>query len=238
MRIVMFLTCHVFLSTPVLAEVPLQRPDSCVRVATAQYSDCDVYNHFKCTGTSPVVYRVESVDESGVLTIETYDANHGAIGLSDSSGEMASSITTQTEHPRLALETGLRNERFEGTINGFGATLTLQGQSTYRYTGERLKLTGETFHRMPFDAEVLSEGTAFGEDMGFSMTVEGSMLFTDKLDLWLEEASRSKFDQDAEEVSNLRLLSLPGQDGFGDEAPMFGCSGISHLKLWTPEVPA
>lgn len=238
MRKSLILACLHCFAPPALAETLLERPASCERIATAQYSDCNVSNHFKCPDSSPVIYRVESVDQDGLLTVETYDENQGAVGLVDSSGDMWASFVAQTEHPRVALTTGLRDERFEGALNVLGAPMSLKAKGAYRYSGETLSIAGETFHRMPFEADLITEGTIFGTAITFVMLAEGSMIFNERLDLWIVDIARTKIDDEPEEISSLRLLSLAGQDGFGIEVPTFGCGAISLLPPVSSEVPA
>lgn len=238
MRSGVILACLSCLAPPALAQDLLQRPESCERTATAQYSGCEVSNYFSCADTNPAAYRVESIDEEGVTTVESYDENFGAVGLADSSGELKASFDTQTTHPRFALEAGRRDEQFEASMDVLGATMTLRGASTYRFTGETVLLAGETFHRIPFDGEIVTSGTVFGTPMDFTMTAEGSMIFNDRLNLWLEEVSRTRIDGEPEEVSRLRRLSLPGQEGFGIEAPHYDCGGISFLPASALGVPA
>jgi hypothetical protein len=221
---------------PAVAEDVLKRPKGCERVATAQYDTCKVTNQFKCTGTAPVAYREESVYETGKFTVETFDERWGALGIAGLGGQFVASLTSQTEHPHAALLSGKRKEVFQGSGSMFGLRTKMTGRADFSYKGETKEIAGQSFYGFSGESVLKLTTTISGAAKSYSATFDFSMLFNEKRDLWLFESGSMKFEGQPEERSRLRLLSLPGQGGFGATQPKYGCDNLSMLGN-TNEVP-
>jgi hypothetical protein len=230
MRTFLILACLACLAPPALAQGLSQRPASCERVATAQYDNCSVVNHFRCTGES-FAFWIETLDADAILMIELRNAAHGSMFV-DYVG-MGSSLTlSQTEaHPRDVIRTGSGSDQISGTFKLFGMSRPLSGNTSYGHAGETAEIAGEIFARISFAASVVFPPPV--GDMGGS----GTFLYSDRLDLLLEEEQRFDFSG-APADYRLARLSLPGQTGFGDETPDIGCGEMSLVPLHAPQVPA
>lgn len=223
--------CITFLSAaPLAAEDLTLRPQSCVRAATVQYDNCSIANIFKCTG-QPAAFWIETLDSDNILTIETRNADHGSMTIAFVGQDISMKLTQTKAHPRDTIRIGSATDTVEGEMEIFGMKRPLSGRTSYGYAGETIVLAGETFGRIAFQG-----GIALPPPMP-EMTGGGTFLYSDRLDLLIEEAVTIDAGTGLD-GHNLSKLSLPGQAGFGDETPGYGCGELSKLDLGGEEVPA
>jgi hypothetical protein len=138
---------------------------------------------------------------------------------------------SQTEaHPRDTILTGSGEDTIVGEFELFGMTQPISGETKYSYTGETEVLAGDTLARIAFVGSVTMpppmekiEGT-------------GTLLYSDKLDFLIEEEVRFDFGA-GPETHRLKQLALPGQSGFGDETPGYGCGELSLMSGANTEAP-
>lgn len=227
-----FLTlCVLMASAPhlVAAEGSAIRPESCVRLATAQYDNCSITNVFRC-GDDAAPFWIESLDADNILTVETRNSDHGSQTL-DFVGQGVTIRMAQTKaHPRDTITNGTAEDTVTGEFEIFGLSRPIFGQTTYGYAGETAEIAGVTFARIAFNGSI-SLPPPMPE-----MTGAGTYIYSDALDLMVEETVT--FDADFGESYRLAHLSLSGQDGFGDETPGYGCGQLSLLRPSATGAPA
>jgi hypothetical protein len=217
----LFALCLITAAGPVCGQDALKRPQSCQLVATSQYDDCSVTNAYRCDPAEPVAFWLEEIDSDGLLSIETRAADHGTTGLIfEGEGEVMR-MTTVTEHPSRALITGQRLEEATGTLTMFGMKQSFAGSASYVYAGEMAEMAGTRFHRMDFGGSI-----TFPDPVG-SITIKGTYLFQEQLDLLIEETYEMTDAGSPVERVRLRSVTLDGQPGFGSTQPGYGCGELS-----------
>ncbi|MDZ4088294.1 MAG: hypothetical protein U1E69_16015 [Tabrizicola sp.] len=223
-----FLPCLTVCSASLAAaDGSALRPESCSRLATAQYDDCSVANVFRCADGAPAFW-IESRDAYG-LTVETRNLNHGSV-MWDLVGQgMVVRLDQSKAHPRDTIQNGRAEDRIVGELELFGRTQPISGETSYGYFGETTVLAGETFARITFSGVIRMPPPVPDIDGG------GLFLYSDRLDLLLEEEVRVDLETGSS-VYRLTRLALSGQAGFGDETPRDGCGEISGLSLPGSEV--
>jgi hypothetical protein len=229
MRNVLILACLTATAQPATAQEATLRPESCARLATVQYDNCSITNIFRC-GDGVAAFWIESLDADDILTVETRNADHGSETL-DFVGQGVSIRMTQTKaHPRDTITNGTADDSITGEFQIFGMSRPIVGQTSYGYAGEETVLAGVTFARIAFNGSV-----TLPPPMP-AMTGGGTYLYSEDLDLLIEESVNFDAETDGE-TFRLAHLSLAGQDGFGDETPGYGCGQLSQLRLNPAEIP-
>jgi hypothetical protein len=218
----------IVLASPVVAEDLPLRPVGCERIATAQYDNCSIANVFRCPGEA--AFWIETLDKDNLLTIETRNADHGSMSVTYAGQDVSMQLTQSKMHPRDVIREGLGSDQVVGTFTMFGMSKPISGETEYSHIGETEVLAGETFARIAFVGSV-----TLPPPMP-KMEGSGSFLYSDRLDLLVEEETRFNFSG-APETHRLAHLALPGQKGFGDETPGYGCGELSHLSLPMTKAP-
>lgn len=228
MRLTLAMMIGAALAVP--AHAQFARPESCERIATTQFDNCTVSNIFRCEAEA-FTFWIETLDAHGALTIETRNADHGSMAFYFPSDGAAIEVTTTKAHPRDTIRLGAAEDLIAGELAIFGMTRPVSGQTRYGYAGETAELAGETLARIVFEGSIVMPPPMPKLSGG------GSFLYSDRLDLLIEEEVR----YDGEMSGNsyrLAHLSLPGQARFGDETPGFGCGEMSRLAPLDTQVPA
>lgn len=217
MRKIAIVACLVGTTAPVAAEEFIQRPESCVLVATAQDDHCAVTNHFRCGGTGPVAFWQEISHGNGALEIHSLDADHGAIEITMPGGVHIRS-QSKGDHPRVAVKTGSSRSTERATVESNGSSQSATMVTEYAYKGETRKLAGESFDRLTY-----SSNLDFPES-GSKLRTSGSVLFSERLDLMILEVDVSDGQGGAARSIKLKSVALEGQKGFGSTRPRYGCN--------------
>lgn len=229
MRLASVLGMAILAAPQAVAEDLSLRPESCERLATVQYDNCSVTNTFRCADQSPAFW-VEMVDADNMLTIETRNIDHGT-QLWNFDGQGVTMRFSQSKaHPRDTIRNGSAEDTITGEVDLFGVVGPVSGETSYGHSGETMALAGESFARIAFQGSIVAPWP-MPEIMG-----GGTFLYSDKLDLLIEEEVR--VDHPVFEVYRLAHLALAGQNGFGDETPGYGCGQLSRLVPRTAEAPA
>ncbi len=230
MRVALALCLLTGSALPVAAQGLLTRPESCKRIVTAQYDDCTVTNTFRCAEVEEPFW-IESVDDDGLLTIETRNADHGSVRLEYLAEGVSMRVVQSKAHPRDIVVAGSGQDTIVGQFTVFGMTRPVTGKTSYAFAGEKADHPGTPFVRITFVGEVV---------MPYPMPAfvgSGSMLYSDALDVLIAEETR--FDEGlVEKPINLTQLALSGDAGFGDEFPKYGCGELSRLALPDGKDPA
>jgi hypothetical protein len=221
MRKFVILACLVGPVTPVLAQTVPQRPESCERKATAQFDNCSTTNIFRCDGEA-FQFWTETLDGDGILVIETRNAAHGSMQVYYVGQDTSMEIYQSEAHPRDTIRNGTAEDTIDGTFELFGMRRPVSGRNSYSHDGETVSLADESFARIAFVGSVTLP-PPMQEISG-----RGTFLYSDRLDLLIEEEVRYDFDGIAD-AYKLARLSLPGQKGFGDETPNVGCGEMSQM---------
>lgn len=217
---------------PAAAEDVFQRPESCVRVATAQYDDCTVSNQFRCGAEGAVFGREETYGPKGLLDVGTDFPDEQVLRF-DSPIEGEDVVVRYVGGD---LEEALR----EGTTNG-SSVIELEGwppedsmtsDEVYRYFGETVEVAGKRFHRIDVTVTVSLSVT------GRLFQTKEVRLYDDESELLVTEKSETKSNSMPDSSLALVTLALPGQPGFASETPIHGCPPTSSRALPHLEVPA
>ncbi len=215
---------------PAASDEAFTRPESCERIATAQYDDCSVTNTFRCQDADQPFW-VESIDADNFLMIETRNADHGTIKFDYVAEGLSMSLVQSKAHPRDVIRAGTGQDTIVGELTVFGMTRTISGATSYAHAGETVDHSGMVFARINFRQKVTMPYPVP------SFEGSGSMLYNAVLDLLVAEDTR--FDEGLpSEPVGLSRLSLPGHAGFGEENPQFGCGEYSWNTAISPEDPA
>jgi hypothetical protein len=219
MRLTLALCLAASFAVPVHAQTA--RPDSCERIATTQLDNCSVTNTFRCQGEA-FSYWIENLDADAVLTIETRNANHGSMSVFYVGQDLSMEISQSKAHPRDTIQNGSAEDRIAGELEVFGMKRPISGQSQYGHAGETVVLAGETFARIVFTGAIQLPPPMPPLSGG------GTLLYSDRLDLLIEEEVRYEAALESESY-RLAHLALADQAGFGDETPGYGCGEMSFL---------
>lgn len=233
MRKFLILACLTTPAAPALAEDVFQRPADCQLMATTQRDTCEVENIYSCGAAESPIIRTESFDALGLYAVSIDDAENKSYST-DFVGEDGSFwLEYSGDEPSEVLRKGLGVSTATGEFQAFGLRRPFAASSSSAYEGQSMNLAGKSFHRienklsmqLPYPMPEIrgTEILAFSEEMQLGLSVEIT------------------YESDAPLVQGSKLveLSLPGQAGFGEEYPRFGCSNLS-LELVTvfSKVPA
>lgn len=228
MRLTLALTFAAGLAMP--AHAQFARPESCVRVATTQFDNCTVSNIFRCQAEA-FTFWIETLEADGAVTVETRNADHGSMAYYFASVDASIQVTTTKAHPRDTIRLGAAEDHIAGQLTIFGMTRPVSGHTDYGYSGETTELAGETLARIAFNGSIVLPPPMPDLSGG------GSFLYSDRLDLLIEEEVRYDGEMVGESY-RLKHLSLPGQARFGDETPSYGCGEMSRMTPLDAQVPA
>ncbi|MBN8629717.1 MAG: hypothetical protein J0L76_02540 [Rhodobacterales bacterium] len=217
MRKFVILACLMGPTTQVAAEEFLQRPESCVLVATVQDDHCAVTNHFRCSGAGQVAFWQEISHGNGALEVHSLDADHGAIEIVMPGGAHIRSHS-KGDHPRVAVKTGSSRSTERATLESNGSSQSATMVTEYTYKGETRELAGESFDRLTYASDL-----DFPES-GSKLHTSGSVLFSDRLDLMILEVDVSDGQGGPARSIKLKSVALEGQKGFGSTKPRHGCN--------------
>ena len=229
MRLALLLCLTVCTASQAAADDLTLRPGSCERTATAQYDNCSIANIFRCTGQS--AFWIETLDVDNILSIETRNADHGSQSIAFVGQDFSMRLVQSKAHPRDTILNGSAADTITGEFEMFGMVRPISGESRYGHAGETSVLAGETFARISFVGTVVFPPPV-PETVG-----DGTFLYSDRLDLLIEETVRYDVGGVVDAYS-LAHLALPGQAGFGDETPGYGCGELSLLSHTRTEAPA
>ncbi|MCU0829815.1 MAG: hypothetical protein MUE52_21165 [Tabrizicola sp.] len=230
MRLAILLCVTVCAAFPAEALDLSQRPESCERIATAQYDNCSIANIFRCPGEQ-AAFWIETLDADSILTIETRNADHGSQSIVFVGQDFSMRLVQSKAHPRDTILNGSAADTIVGELDMFGMVRPITGETRYSHAGETVVLAGETFARISFVGTV-ELPPPMPETVG-----DGTFLYSERLDLLVEEVVRADVGG-VIDASQLAHLALTGQDGFGDETPGYGCGELSGLPLLETEAPA
>ncbi|NJS38455.1 MAG: hypothetical protein HC783_04915 [Rhodobacteraceae bacterium] len=209
------------------------RPETCKLIATVQTDICEVDNLYSCPSTNGVIGRGESFDSTGLTSVSINDPTTGLSSLDDVWGDGSSRLQMSGDKDGDIVRKGFGSSSAVGEAKMFGLWRPVSGTETAEYSGETVELAGKTFLRIeviviahlpyPIPSFTGREVRAYNEELDLTVTLEVT------------------HDSNILSGSNSRLaqLSLPGQPGFGDEQPRYGCMTLGAVSRASDrEVPA
>lgn len=223
MRKFVILACLVVPAASALAEDAFVRPEGCERLATIQYDNCEVDNRFRCEGTGGESYRTESHDSFGLYYVWTSSGDDNGYGVYSNGDTYAYSFRGHDFED--ALKTGRAVEQFDGTMTVFGMRRPFSGETVYTFDGEVTELSGLVFQMIMTDDRTIYPHP-IEEEVSKSV-----LLWNEEADILVTAETAEESSTDAPFVTRMTQLSLPGQVGFGDEVPRYGCGVTSQLAL-------
>jgi hypothetical protein len=200
------------------------RPETCTLVATIQTDSCEVENDYTCPTENGPINRTESFDEAGLTSVSIEDLLIGQVTTSFVWDDGSFRLQYSGDKDIDIVRNGTGASSAVGEVKMFGLWRPISGSDTSTYSGETMELAGVSFHRIesmatlrlpyPVPEIIGREVRAYNEDLDLSVSIERE---------YLEGASSAL-------NSKLAQLSLPGQPGFGDEFPRYGCDTLSEIS--------
>jgi hypothetical protein len=227
MRRLFLLFLGLAAAAPVAAQDAPMRPLSCERIATAQFDNCSVTNAFRCD-EGEIAFWIETIDDDNLLIIETRNPDHGTVSVDYVGQGISMRLSQSKAHPRDTIRNKLGSDTISGDIVLFGMLRPISGETSYVHAGETVDLAGRTFARISFKGSI-----QFPAPMP-EIRGEGTLLYDGDLDLYVEERIAFDFGGDGDRYA-IAHLALPGQEGFGDETPGYGCGVLSWLPQSSTE---
>lgn len=210
-------------ATPVVAEGFSPRPDSCKLVYTAQHSDCEVENRYRCASSAGIFYRIEFFDDLGLDEIGEETSHYLPVSVTDASDDGISFTSIEGVHPKETLEVGASIQRLVGSVSIFGLKQPVEAKVNYEATRQTVQLAGKTFDTLTGNFVLKMPNS------GLVMTGTNIVAYNSEIDVMIEIQTEMGFG--ARKRNFVRELFLPGQPGFGDEKPRHGCMGLSGLEF-------
>jgi hypothetical protein len=205
-----------------LAEGFPARPESCELVSTAQRSDCEVENRYRCGSGSASFYWIEFFETDGLTTIARETSDFLLKDLIEPDGSGLYVTSTEGLHPRETLRAGTSTQRLEGHISLFGLRQPFISEGQLTATGTAVVLAEKAFQ--------VIEGEFEFEMPNAGVTLTGQSIFAYQPDINIVIEIETSPYFGSRETKYIRELALPGQPGFGDEYPKHGCMSLSALK--------
>jgi hypothetical protein len=221
MRLVLVLPMAICPALSATAEVLTVRPESCERLATAQFDNCSVANIFRCQGDE-AAFWIETIDADNMMIAEARNVDHSTLSVAYLGQGASMRLSQSKAHPLDTIRDGSGKDIIEGEFRLFGMSRPVYGHTDYGHAGESTQLAGETFARIAFTGSVALP-PPMPETKG-----DGTLLYSEKLDLLVEERVHYEVGGTVD-AYNLSHLSLSGQARFGEEIPRFGCGELSFL---------
>lgn len=222
MRYALIMALAITLVDPAEAQAP-ERPTSCVLLVTAQYDNCKVINQYQCGSGATARLRQETLDINGLFELTTFDQSHGLVfgSLVGSEGRYRLAYTGSTESEVIAAGSGHRSA--QGEFWGAGQWFPMTVDKLSSFHGEALDLSGKPFHRISNVVE-----TTLPEPFPDSKGIE-VVGFNEEMELTVVLEVREMDENSSNRSMNLVDISFAGQQGFGDEKPVYGCDKVSSL---------
>ncbi len=212
------------------AEDLFQRPEGCVLMATSQFSDCEISNSYLCGAGEAGFFRTEVFAADAKHTIIHEGLDRGLIAGADSAGNRMTYTSSTTVHPRIILRDGTGRLAIEAVMTFEGKDYPITFTQDMSYAGQQVEAFGLNFHRIDAETELVFPGLG---------AIPGMVTFgyLPETDLLVKLQRKHEIPGD-EELVTLKALSLPGEDGAGDEIPRFGCEQQGWLNVSPTKVPA
>lgn len=222
------LAFDVAMGTPVAADGFPPRPQSCELVSTAQHSDCEVENRYKCASGGTHSFRIEFFDTEGMTGISHETADYVPEDTFEADGSGLFVTSAEGLHPRDMLSAGTSTHKLEGYVSILGLQQPFLAVVQFTATGKTIVLAETTFDTIEGNV-LVTMPNAGAEFSGRSIVA-----YQPELDLMIE--TETSFGFGAPETTFVKELALPGQPGFGDEFPKYGCINLSLHSLQPPSV--
>jgi hypothetical protein len=211
------------IATPVAAEGFSGRPESCEPISTAQRSDCEVENRYRCVSEEGSFYRIEFFETGGMTEVAQETSDFLPVSLSDEAGDGIFFTKVEGLHPRDMIQSGRSMQRLEGYISVLGLKQPLSAEVTFKATGQTITLADKSFETL--------EGQIVVKMPNAGATFTGRSIFAYQADIDIMIETESWTSLGPDETTYVREFALPGQPGFGDEVPRYGCGDLSQLEL-------
>jgi hypothetical protein len=224
MRYSLIVGLSIGLGGPALSEDVSVRPESCERLATIQYDDCEVENLFRCARREGEYFRSEYADAYEIYSIQIEDPVSSTVDLHFLYQSGGTNLAYSGGTPADAIATGRSEQKITGFLSLFGMRRPISGESTYIYEGQTEEIGGLTYHLLiSKDRAVLPP--PMGEAQGSSV-----YLLNKEADLFIQKESNFSLLPGKVKTTRMVELSRPGQPGFTDEVARYGCGDISRLE--------
>lgn len=225
MRTILALGLIAGTAAPAAADDFALRPKTCERLITAQYSDCEVMNLFRCTTDGSAIYRMEYHEADGLNLVETLDEDFRSLTALDPSGRGGFSFDpakSSNTPPHEIMEAGIGRMVAVGELAIFGMSRPVNVEIEFTYEGDTQDIGGVIFQR--FEGSMVFEMPApVGSTSGRIV-----MGYAPEHDVYIElETALPYTGDDTDNWTVLKAVSLPDQPGFGTTTPTFGCQQIS-----------
>ncbi len=230
--------CFYFLISALLASPAIATPniagESCPAFVTVQNADCTVIHITRCAGDSSGTTASLLFDAEGLLFSASSDAQGGWLESYDALNNVYESTIGEPIDP-ISLDTLLRDgiDAFEFNLSHSeaGQTRILRVVGADTLTGEELRIDNITLLAVSTDLRI------FEEDGTINYQTRGTQYISPEMRQWFlgtdsvlgEDGSVTNYD------SSPVAFIFPGEPGFGDTTPLYGCSAApEHGDETTP----
>lgn len=209
-------------ASPALAADLFPVPQGCMAFATVQQRNCQVSQHYRCTGDASGDQWSAYMDGAGVYYLSRIDSETRWVESIDAITGETETIARETDPASFTtlLQSGRDDFDFETTSSN-GETRRYRGFD--QMTGEQVTIGGMTLERTRFQL------SAFAADGSFLWRRQGKQLIHRDWRLFFSDTE--SFDNAAgETVSTVDTpveFALPGSKGFLSMEPKYDCDTVT-----------
>ena len=223
------------LATPAMA-TPNIPGEACPAFLTVQNADCTVSLVTRCEGDNTGTTTSMLFDASGLLFTASSDGQGGWLESYDADTNVYETTTGKPVDPVSLddlLRDGVDTYDFLLSHSEAGQTRTLRVVGADMLTSDELRIDNVTLLAVSTDLRILEE------DGAINYQTRGRQYVSPKMRLWFlgtdsvlgEDGSVTNYDS-----SPVKFI-FPGEPGFGDTTPRFGCSAAPEHGDETAPMP-
>ena len=222
-------------ATPAMA-TPNIPGEACPTILTIQSKDCTVTHITRCEGDANGVTTSLLFDADGMLFSASSDAQGGWLESYDSGTNVYETVTGKPADP-ISMDTLLRDgiDTYDFTLSHTeaGQTRTLRVVGADILTGEEQRIDNVALKVVTTDLRILEE------DGTINYQTRGTQYLSPELRQWFlgtdsvlgDDGSVTNYDSSPVEIL------FPGEPGFDDVTPRYGCSAAPEHGVETAPLP-
>jgi hypothetical protein len=225
----------LLVAAPASAAGKFQLPEGCEAFVTVQHSDCQVSQHYTCSGDKPGDQWSAYLSPDGPFYLSRIDAETRWMESHDLITPDSDQLATEANPASFStlLETGRDDFDFT-TESAAGEVRRYVGFD--KLAGGKVTIDGVTLERTEFALET------FAADGSFLHRRTGQQVISRDWRLFFSDAEHfeNAYGDQEDSVSRPMTFAFPGEKGFLATAPQFGCDqmmtqvgatqGVIHVR--------